>query len=251
MWWIMNSLDKVMVTSMISAEANGIYAVSYKIPSIIIVVTTIFNQAWMFSAVKEKDTADKNEYTSKVFKALLTFTSTLGIFMIAIIKPLTKLYVGVDFYDAWKYTSPLIVGTVFLTTSTFLSNEYAVNKDSKGFLKSSTIGAFTNLILNFLLIPKMQVFGAAIATCISYIVVLVFRYYDTKKYVKINYDLKIILNCTLLITSFIFVYNNKYGYYINTVLLLVSIIINNELWKSTICKIFNQLNKRRCKNESE
>lgn len=30
MWWIMNSSDRIMVSSMVSVAANGIYAVSYE-----------------------------------------------------------------------------------------------------------------------------------------------------------------------------------------------------------------------------
>ena len=33
MWWIMNSSDRIMVTSLIGESANGIYAVSYKLPT--------------------------------------------------------------------------------------------------------------------------------------------------------------------------------------------------------------------------
>ena len=45
MWWIMNSSDRVMVTYMIGAAANGIYAVSYKLPTLVSTLTGIFNQA--------------------------------------------------------------------------------------------------------------------------------------------------------------------------------------------------------------
>ena len=37
MWWIMNSSDRVMVTYMIGAAANGIYAVSYKLPTLVLI----------------------------------------------------------------------------------------------------------------------------------------------------------------------------------------------------------------------
>ena len=184
MWWIMNSLDRIMVTSMINVESNGIYAVSYKIPTILMTVTSVFNQAWMFSAVKEKDSVDKNEYTNKVLKYLSIIIIITASILIVILKPLMKIYVGNDFYEAWKYVPPLLIGTVFLTLGTFLSNEYTAHKDSAGFLKSSIIGATVNLILNFILINLIGVMGAAIATCISYLTVLIFRIFDTKKYVK-------------------------------------------------------------------
>lgn len=51
MWWIINSSDRIMVTAMIGAAANGIYAISYKIPSMIQIFSNIFNQAWTYSAI--------------------------------------------------------------------------------------------------------------------------------------------------------------------------------------------------------
>ena len=52
MWWIMNFLDRAMIMGMMDASASGVYAVSYKIPTILSSVSSIFMQAWLFSAVK-------------------------------------------------------------------------------------------------------------------------------------------------------------------------------------------------------
>ena len=70
MWWIMNSSDRVMVTYMIGAAANGIYAVSYKLPTLVSTLTGIFNQAWSYSAIREEGTSDETEYNNKMFKTL-------------------------------------------------------------------------------------------------------------------------------------------------------------------------------------
>lgn len=243
MWWIMNSLDRVMVTSMINVESNGIYAVSYKIPTILMTVTSIFNQAWMFSAVKEKDSADKDEYTNKVLKYLSSIIIITASFLIIILKPLMKIYVGNDFYQAWQYVPPLLVGTVFLTIGTFLSNEYTAHKDSAGFLKSATIGAIVNLILNFILIKVIGVMGVAIATCISYLSVLVFRIFDTKKYVKLDFkSLNIYINFTCLFFISVLVYfNNKILNFI-MIFIFILLIINNYIYfKEYLLNIIKKL----------
>ena len=232
MWWIMNSLDHVMVTSMINLEANGIYAVSYKIPTIIMTLTTIFNQAWMFSAVKEKESLEKNVYTNEIYSVLFNIVVTISLGILLILKPLLTIYVGVSFYSSWMFTPPLIIGSMFLTLATFLSNEYTANKDSIGFLKSSSIGAVCNLLLNFLLIPKFGVFGAAIATCISYISVFVFRCFDTKKYLKIQIlNKEKIFAIILLILSSLSIYiENDISNIILCCNLLLYIIVNYKFW---------------------
>lgn len=242
MWWIMNSLDRVMVTSMIGIEANGIYTVSYKLPTIVITLTSIFNQAWMFSAVKEKDSADKETYTNSIFTALFNIVITISLFLLLILKPLMKVYVGKAFFSAWKYTPALIIGTVFLTLGTFISNEYNAHKDSIGFLKSSTVGALINLILNFLLIPIIGVMGAAIATCISYICVYVFRIFDTRKYLKYRVldKEKIICISLLLISSIVVYIDNYFCYLILLLILLANLIISKKFW----FKIINNIKRK-------
>lgn len=250
MWWMMNSLDRVMVTSMISVSANGVYAVSYKIPTILTTLTTIFNQAWMFSAVKEKDSEDKNEYTTKVYKSLSICVTTVTSIILVILKPLLKIYVGADFYDAWEYVPPLLLGSSIMTLGTFLSNEYTAHKDSKGFLFSSLAGAILNLILNYLLIPKYGVLGASIATCTSYIIVFIFRCFDTKKYIKIKYnDKELIIDWILVFIATFLVYINKYGYILNAIISVLMIINNKKFWKNFIKNLKNIFIKKRKVNK--
>lgn len=47
-------------------------------------------------------------------------------------------------------------------------------------------GAVLNVVLNFILIPVMGPYGAAIATAVSFMVVFVIRVFNTKKFVEIK-----------------------------------------------------------------
>ena len=187
MWWIINSSDRIMVTAMIGASANGIYAVSYKIPTLMSVFTSIFNQAWGYSAIKENGAKDEQEYNNKVLRMLISFTMLTAIGLLTITKPFLSVYVSKDYYVAWKYVPFLLIGSVYMTFGTFFASSYTVHKDSFGYLFSGSFGAIFNASLNCILIPLVGVSGAAIATCISYIMVFVFRLVHTRKYLK--YDI--------------------------------------------------------------
>ena len=186
LWWVVNSSDKIMITSMISSASVGIYAISYKFPSLLTMIGSIFNQAWVFSAINENKSKDYENYVNGIFRNLFLILSLSAMFLLIIIKPLLRIYVSKDYFIAWKYVPYLAVGYIFMTASTFLSASYNVHKDSKGFLYSALIGAITNIALNFILIPNFGVHGAALATMISYIVIFIYRLFDTKKYVNIN-----------------------------------------------------------------
>ena len=168
MWWIINSSDRVLITALLGAAANGIYAVSYKIPSVVSVIASIFNQAWGYSAIHEDESEDRDSYSNTIYKGLVAISVISGISLLLIIKPF------------------LIIGNVFMTTGTFLASWYTVNKDSKGYLFSATCGAVVNIVLNLALIPLLGITGSALATCVSYITVFVYRVRDTKKYITIE-----------------------------------------------------------------
>lgn len=233
MWWIMNSSDRIMVTAMVGAAANGIYAISYKVPSLMQSITGIFNQAWSYSAIRENSSEDREAYGNSVFNGIVAMSTITGVGLLAIMKPFLRFYVEKAYYPAWRYTPFLIVGSVFLALGSFLSSYYTVNKDSKGFLFSGLTGAVVNLILNALLIPLLGVIGAALATCVSYSMVYVYRIFDTKKYIKLCFGRVQHLASygVLLLAALTMFWDNALGQTVQFVELAAILLIN---WKTFV-----------------
>lgn len=50
------------------------------------------------------------------------------------------------------------------------------------------MAAVSNLVLNYILITTLGIQGASVATFISYLIVAVYRFFDTKKYVALIFD---------------------------------------------------------------
>ena len=240
MWWIMNSSDRMMVSAMISVTANGVYAVAYKIPTLLSTITTIFNQAWSYSAIREDESEDKEEYNNRVYENLVTIVIVVATGLLMIMKPFLSVYVGKEYYTAWHYVPYLIVGFVFMTLGSFIATSYTVHKDSMGFLMSGTVGAIINLILNFILIPMMGVSGAAFATCISYFGVFVYRIKDTQKYIKLRvFKRKQICGYALLILSAMTCYlDNCIGQTLLVIEFICIILLNKEFVKGMLKIIF-------------
>lgn len=245
MWWIINSSDRIMVTAMIGAAANGIYAISYKIPSMIQIFSNIFNQAWTYSAIRENESEDRDEYSNKVYYGITAMALMFGVVILAVIKPFLRYYVSADYYTAWMYTPFLIIGYVFITMGAFLATTYTVNKDGKGFLFSSCCGAATNIILNFLLIPVFGINGAAISTGISYIVVFIYRVIDTRKYFKIEiFNKRHLIGMGILFSSSITVYiDSIYGQILLIGETIVQLAIFYNVWNPIVKFINNRIYK--------
>lgn len=62
-WWINGLSNRYIITWLSGIAANGIYSVSYKIPSVLMMFQGIFGQAWTLSAVHEFDKDDKNGFS--------------------------------------------------------------------------------------------------------------------------------------------------------------------------------------------
>ena len=243
MWWIMNSSDHIMVTSMIGVAANGIYAISYKLPTLISTFTGIFNQAWSYSAIKENGSTDEEKYNNSVLNHMISIVMLIGVAMMVIIKPFLKIYVQENYFEAWKYTPFLIIGCVYLTLGTFMSTSYTVHKDSKGYLISGSFGALINIILNFVLIPIIGVYGAAIATCLSYIFVFIFRVFHTKKYIHYHVLTKelIIGTVALIVIGILMYVESSIAFIIQVIIMLLVIIEFRNCW----LPIFGAINRKR------
>ncbi|MBR2549746.1 MAG: polysaccharide biosynthesis C-terminal domain-containing protein [Clostridiales bacterium] len=246
MWWIMNSSDRLMVIEMVSAETAGIYAVSYKLPTILAVMTGVFNQAYSYSAIKENDSKDAAEFNGSVFDAFFAFLMMTGMLILIVLKPFMSFYVEPEYYEAWMFSPPLIVGMAVMALGTFFSNFYVVNKDSKGFMLSATTGAVVNVVLNFVLIPLTGAMGAAIATCISYMAVFVFRFFDIRKYMKLQvFTVRNIVSFVLLTSSALLVYPDSiWCVFVQAALLIVLVVIRYKSIKSVLEKIVKGLGRK-------
>ena len=185
-WWVIHSADKVMVEVMVSTVALGIYTVSAKIPSLINVFVSVFQQAWGISAVKEIETSNDNSYYSNVLKYFFLFTSGVCIVLVGIIKVFMGIYVGVDFIDSWRYVPLLLVSAVFASVASYYGSLYSALKKSINNMATTALAAVINIVLNYIFIPLFGIWGAVVGTVCSYIVIALARILDVGRFINLE-----------------------------------------------------------------
>lgn len=190
MWWAMNALDKYVILYHLGTEWNGIYAVAGKIPTILSTLSAIFIQAWQVSAIMESDSEDKDVFYSNIFEGLLFSNVICFSGLLMVIRPVLTYVISNNYVDTWRYVPFLLLSTVCSSLVSFHGAVYLAAKETRGEFVSSVIGGTLNLVLNFVLIKRIGLNGAAIATALSYFVVLLWRVKDTGKYISIQYDTK-------------------------------------------------------------
>lgn len=205
--WIINISDRYVIAYLIGTAANGLYAVSNKVPTILIHIANIFSGAWQISAVTEEK--ERERFFTRVFQmyCAIAFLSASG--LIATAKISTVLLASPEYFEAWRCVPFLVMGTMFACLASFLSSVYMVEKKSQYTFYTTLVGALTNIVLNVLMIPAFGANGAAIATFISYFVMFFSRFLHTRKWICIrvnplNFGLSfavVLLQCILILTE--------------------------------------------------
>lgn len=207
-WWITSVSDRYMVNAMIGSTENGIYAVSYKIPTILTLVSTIFMQAWQFSAVTEShgDRKEHIRFFTNVWRSFQAVMFLAGAVIIAFAKPAIKILSTEQYYSAWQYVPLLSASMIFTAFVSFTGTVYVVTKQSGISFMTAMAGAVINIALNLLLIPSpLGVQGAAIATFLSYFAVFLIRAVNSRKYIPFKlYGGHIAVNTALITVQIVF-----------------------------------------------
>ena len=170
-WWITSVSDRYMVTWFLGAEANGLYAVACKIPTILSLLSTIFMEAWQFSAISEA-TGDREvhiRFYSQVWGFFLSAMVLVGSVMIVLCRLEIRVLAARSYYAAWQYVPVLAMAMVFSAFSSFMNSVYVVMEKSHLSLWTAVWGAGANILMNLWLIPRIGIQGAAIATLVSYL----------------------------------------------------------------------------------
>lgn len=200
------SIDVVMLTMMSGEYATGIYNATYKLISILTIFYSIYSA--VIFPVMSKFYKNNEELLlvsfEKSIKYLTMIIVPLALAMSFYSTDIIHLIYGSEYYPAASVLQILIwtvcfllVDGVFTTLLSASHKEIAVTKIYVG------VAAF-NIILNLILIPKYSYNGAALATVLSDIFILIMCSYTLYKIghkpnEKLYYDIvKIIVGTTIL-----------------------------------------------------
>lgn len=239
-WWINNASDKYLVLFFCGINLTGIYSIAYKIPSMLEVVQNIFSQAWQISAIKEYKSKEAEAFFSTMYKYYNFILIMTVLIILLFLKSISKILFAKEFYVAWKFVPFLLLAILFGALSGFLGSLYSANKDSKMYAKSTLIGAISNIILNLILIPIFNAYGAAIATFISYLVVWIIRVKNVKKYLelKIEHKKNTIIYLLLIIMCFATqLISSNIIYLFDTIIIIITIFTYKDVIQNFINKL--------------
>ncbi|MFC0308198.1 oligosaccharide flippase family protein [Gallibacterium trehalosifermentans] len=184
-WWLMTMANKYIIFRQIDTAANGIYAVSSRLPSILMIVFSLFLLAWQ-DVILKNNQVDYREVTTTTFAQLAKFMFSIGLIFISISEPLIHYLFAPTFYSAWQYMPLLILATVFTSFCAFLGTAYQQKKNTVNILTTTLLGAVVNIVISLSLMATLGLFAAALGTLASFMLVFFIRQRDVKSFYPIQ-----------------------------------------------------------------
>lgn len=245
-WWIVNVSDRTIISYVLGAGANGLYAVSNKFPTILSSLLGIFNLSWSESAALHINSSDRDEFFSDISNTVVKLFTSLGVGMIACMPFVFPLLINVKYSDAYNYIPILILGAVFNVAICLYSAIYIAKKMTKQVANTSIIGAVINIVVNILLIKYIGLYAASLSTAVAYFAMMLYRHFDLKKYINIKYEAGLMIKTVVIFTFSIILYyqHNLILDIINLIVVVIyAVLLNKDFLTSSVRTIFKRFKK--------
>lgn len=250
-WVIISLSDRLMLTQMTGADANGIYAVANKFPNIVYTCYGFFSTAWKESAARILKEENKSQYYNSIYKDVKFFLKAIVLGLIAIMPLAFPLLVNESYNDAYKYIPILIISIYYTNMSNFYGGIFTAYKNTKIMGSTTAVAAVINIVINIIFIPKFGIYAATFSTLISNIVVYFYRRYKIMDYIKLKEKFNYVFWILLVITLITYYKNNMILNIIVFLLVVAYCIFTNKNFimrvsKPVISKVqsFTKRNKK-------
>lgn len=220
--WLFTGADKLMIEIFSDKAQLGIYASALSIIGIFSVITNTFNTIWAPMAVEEYEKKSGN----KDFFVKATDYVTIVLFAagscVILFKDVIVYLLGPEYREAVFLIPFLSLYPVLYTISE--STVYGINfaKKTEWHIIITGVCGAINVVLNYFLINYMGSLGAAVATGVTYTILLILRTKFSLKCFPVAYNLKKM--AVMLALYYIFVIYNSF-FKINLVCVIMFLVI--------------------------
>lgn len=241
-YWIFNSCDRLIIAKFLGNGEVGIYGIGARVASISQFIYTAFAGGWQYFAFSTMKSKDQVELTSRIFEYLgiISFTST--IFLTSVSDVIFKLFFKGDYVKGAIVFPYLFLSPLLLMLYQTIGNQFLVIKKTGPSAIFLSLGAITNILINYYLVPIIGIEGAAIGTLMGYIVsVFICSIVLTKlKLIKISKEFR--LSCIITILFFIMWRLKLYGnLFLSLITSILTIIIYLYLYRKDFVLMIGKL----------
>lgn len=192
--------DRYIIRYYGTLEDTGIYNLAYKISNVIrVFVVHSFSQAYIPIFYKYMHDEDSKQF---YIKSLTYYTFVAVIIALGLTifgqEAIQIVAQSSEYWSAYKLLPYLVIGVIFAGLRQILVLPINKHKKTKIISITNISAGVLNIFANFILVPFTGVRGAALATALANIFVVLVYYYHVNKLEDIRYEDKKIVNAISL-----------------------------------------------------
>jgi O-antigen/teichoic acid export membrane protein len=185
---VLKQADILFVSHYLGHTEAGIYAAAVKISALIPFGLTIVDYVYtprISSVYAKNDRAQLQQYISHASKIILIITIPLSLVLIGSGKYLLMIF-GSEFQSSYLPLIILIAGQLINAFTGMVGPLMTMTGNQNVFLMVYVVVSSIDLGMNYLLVPRMGVTGAAISSSVSVALLNIIMYYIVRKKLNIR-----------------------------------------------------------------
>ncbi len=186
--FLLNVVDRAYLLRVESPAAAGVYAVSVKLATAVIVAVRAFQAAWPPLAYSVSDPDEARRLYAFVTTMYVLVTGATVVALSLLSRQVVDLLAGPDFASAHEALPWLALGwALYGLNLVFVTIAGRAKVTTRNF-PAAVAGVVVNVVTMVLLVPPLGVAGAGIALCAAYLVMLVVIHLLTRKLFVVPFE---------------------------------------------------------------
>ena len=179
--YVLTYFDKLVINQYGNLASTGMYSLATKIGEVLLLVINSLNYSWAPVFYQNNGDYTKVENIIKKYAQFIFFVCIIIIFYS---ENAVKLIVGSDFYDSLSIIPILCLGYLFVFLYQLYVNYAIYRKKTINITINTILAAILNIVLNYIFVPKFGYKVAAYTTLVSYFVLFLLHYCNSKYILK-------------------------------------------------------------------
>ncbi len=187
-------IDRPILKALTDDATVGIYQANYRLGIFMMIAVSIYDYAWKPFFFSHAAEPDAKKLFSRVMTYLVLLLASLFLAFVFFVPDIARIGVGGGHFIHPRYWAGLgivpviMLGYLFLGVSTNLSAGLYIEKKTKYLPPVTMAGAAVNIVLNYLLIPRFGIAGAAWSTFLAYFIMAGMLFLVARRVYPIAYE---------------------------------------------------------------
>jgi O-antigen/teichoic acid export membrane protein len=187
--YLVHASDRFFIKEYATMTLTGLYSLGYKFGALVNqFVTSPFIQIWTPRRFEYFNRDDSERIYARIFTYFVTFSLFVGLQLSILSKEIIQIATAEPYWSSYKVVPIIVLSYIIFSFHYHFNIGILMKKQTKYIAYINIVNGILNLALNFILIKKYDIWGAAYATLICFIFKAALTYYYSNRFYKIQME---------------------------------------------------------------